>query len=199
MPEPLTAIERDVYHYLLDFLTENTYQPSVREIGRRFHIKSTKTVSEILQSLAAKGYIERDPSRSRGVRLLGYQSAQRVLPVPCYDALGDGERALPERPSRYITVDRRFVPNEHVFFMRASGSVSTHAILAGDWVMIDPAATAPAGAVIAERSGEHAAFRVAQGGESPNAARTAPVLGTVCGVFRPLSERADDAPAATAG
>ena len=61
MPEPLTQIEQRVYHYLLDFLCDNTYQPSVREIGKQFQIKSTKTVSELLQSLADKGYIERDP------------------------------------------------------------------------------------------------------------------------------------------
>ena len=57
MPDQLSTMERRVYHYLLDFLGENTYQPSIREIGKRFRIKSTKTVSDILQSLAEKGYI----------------------------------------------------------------------------------------------------------------------------------------------
>ena len=38
MAEPLTPTERRVYHYLLDFLSENTYQPSIREIGKRFRI-----------------------------------------------------------------------------------------------------------------------------------------------------------------
>ena len=79
MTEPLTPLERRVYHYLIDFLAENTYQPSVREIGKRFRIKSTKTVSDLLGSLAAKGYIERDPSRSRGVRLIGYAGTGGTL------------------------------------------------------------------------------------------------------------------------
>ena len=48
MLEPLTNVERKVYHYLIDFLSENTYQPSVRDIGAKFRIKSTKTVSELL-------------------------------------------------------------------------------------------------------------------------------------------------------
>ena len=72
MTEPLTQIERRVYHYMIDFLAENTYQPSIREIAKKFRIKSTKTVSDLLHALASKGYIERDESRSRGVRLLGY-------------------------------------------------------------------------------------------------------------------------------
>ena len=60
MNDPLSPLERRVYHYLLDFLAQNTYQPSVREIGRRFRIKSTKTVAEVLQALADKGFIERE-------------------------------------------------------------------------------------------------------------------------------------------
>src|SRR5687768_9562115 len=46
MPEPLTNQEQQVYHYLLDFLAENTYQPSIRDIAKQFGIKSTKTVSD---------------------------------------------------------------------------------------------------------------------------------------------------------
>jgi repressor LexA len=71
LPEPLTELERRVLEYMVDYLRGNTYQPSIREIGRRFGIKSTKTVAEHLQALARKGWVERDPSRSRGVRLLG--------------------------------------------------------------------------------------------------------------------------------
>ncbi len=52
MSEPLTPVERKVYQYLIDFLAENTYQPSIREIGKRFRIKSTKTVSDLLHALA---------------------------------------------------------------------------------------------------------------------------------------------------
>ena len=66
MSEPLTQLEKRVYHYMIDFLAENTYQPSIREIARKFRIKSTKTVSDLLHALETKGYIEREESRSRG-------------------------------------------------------------------------------------------------------------------------------------
>ena len=54
MPEVLSKIERRILNYLVDYLKDNTYQPSIREIGKRFGIKSTKTVSEHLQSLATQ-------------------------------------------------------------------------------------------------------------------------------------------------
>ncbi len=71
MPELLTDLEQKILDYMVEYLRNNTYQPSIREIGRRFDIKSTKTVSEYLQAIARKGWIERDPSRSRGIRILG--------------------------------------------------------------------------------------------------------------------------------
>src|SRR5919112_3392268 len=119
MAEHLTKLESSVYHYLLDFTAENTYQPSIRDIGKQFKIKSTKTVSDLLQSLAKKGYIERDPSRSRGVNLLGFGGALRTQPVPYYGKIHAGEPALlPEHRQGFITIDRRFVPSDDVFFLK---------------------------------------------------------------------------------
>ena len=67
----LTDLEQRILDYMVLYLRTHTYQPSIREIGHHFGIKSTKTVSELLQSLAEKGVVERDPSRSRGIRILG--------------------------------------------------------------------------------------------------------------------------------
>ncbi|HEY7861777.1 MAG TPA: transcriptional repressor LexA, partial [Gemmatimonadaceae bacterium] len=161
MPETLSAVEQSVYYYLLDFLTEHTYQPSVREIGRHFHIKSTKTVSELLHSLERKGYVERDPSRSRGVRLIGYEGARRTQPVPFYGRIAAGEpMLLPEHKRGYITVDRRFIPSENVFWLRISGdSMIGRGIFDGDYVMIQPGVDVSEGMIIAARLGEDATVK----------------------------------------
>lgn len=205
MPEPLTNVERKVYHYLIDFLSENTYQPSVRDIGAKFRIKSTKTVSELLQSLADKGYIERNPSRSRGVRLLGYAGPRNTQPIPCYGKIAAGEPALlEENLKNFITVDRRFVPCERVFFLQASGdSMRGRGIFDGDYIMIDPHGQAREGDIVAARLGDDATVktfthhdgRVVLEPANP-ADQSIPVgsderfdlLGVVCGVFRPFQE-----------
>src|SRR5215208_7297082 len=120
MTESLTSLERRVYHYLIDFLAENTYQPSIREIGRRFRIKSTKTVSDILQALARKGFIERDPSRSRGVRLVGYTGVGGTAAVPYYAAVRAGEPAVdPSIRTGHLVIDRRLAHSERSFLVRA--------------------------------------------------------------------------------
>jgi repressor LexA len=207
MAEPLSAIERKVYHYLLDFLAENTYQPSVRDIGKRFRIKSTKTVSDVLQALADKGYIERDPSRSRGVRLIGFSSAGGTQPVPVVRAPppGDGDPRTGEPPERWITVDRRYVPADDAFYIRMTGdSMSGRGILSGDFVLVNPSARANDGDTIAARIGDHPTIRTLthRGAtivlEPANADEREivigpdddfAVLGVVCGVYRPMFER----------
>jgi repressor LexA len=207
MPESLTPLERRIYHYLIDFLTENTYQPSIREIGKKFRVKSTKTVSDLLQSLADKGYIERDPSRSRGVRLLGYSGVARTIPIPYYGKIHAGEPTLlPEYRQGYLTMDRRFVPNEESFFLKVKGdSMIGRGIHDGDFVMVDPTGGRDGkdGAIVAARLGEEATIKTLtyEGGmivlEPANADDRAivvkpdddfAVLGAVCGVFRPMCD-----------
>src|ERR1700741_101962 len=156
MPEPITQLERRVYHYMIDFLAENTYQPSIREIAKKFRIKSTKTVSDLLHSLAHKGYIERDESRSRGVRLLGFASAGATQPVPCYGRIHAGEPALlPEHRTGYITLDRRYLPSDDVFLLKVKGdSMTGRCIADGDFVLVSPSTSAKDGDIIAARLGD---------------------------------------------
>ncbi|MGI9090331.1 MAG: transcriptional repressor LexA [Gemmatimonadaceae bacterium] len=205
MSEQLTKLESSVYQYLLDFTAEHTYQPSIRDIGKQFQIKSTKTVSDLLQSLAKKGVIERDPSRSRGVRLLGFAGAARSMPVPYYGRIHAGEPSLlPEHREGYITMDRRFLPSEQVFFLKVKGeSMIGRAIESGDFVMVDPVVKAEDGAIIAARLGDEATVKTLTH-EGPTVVLKAAnpadrdisvgpqddfsVLGVVCGVFRPFKE-----------
>ena len=210
MPEQLSTIERRVYHYLLDFLGEHTYQPSIREIGKRFRIKSTKTVSDILQSLADKGFIQRDPARSRGVRLLGYSTVGRMQPVPFYGKIAAGEPMLiPENRERHITLDRAFVPNDDCFFLRVSGdSMIGRGIFDRDYVLVNPSARASDGDIIAARIGTEATVKTLQHRGATIVLEPAnpdereliikpgddfAVIGTIAAVFRPFHDRSDDA------
>lgn len=139
MPEPLTTLERDVLDYLMDYVREHTYQPSIREIGARFCIRSTKTVSELLQSLADKGWVERDPSRSRGVRLLGLDLRADVVSVPHVDVhLRD---PVLSDPVDNLTLDRRIAGSAACFMITMVGnSMRDSGIWDGDLLVVEPAA-----------------------------------------------------------
>jgi repressor LexA len=140
MPESLTKIERRILNYLVDYLKENTYQPSIREIGKRFGIKSTKTVSEHLQALADKGHIERDASRSRGVRIVGMNLYPAVVSAPLYGKIAAGTPALMRDNVRdVIELDRKLVGSADAFLLEVKGSSMTGAgIENGDLVVVEP-------------------------------------------------------------
>lgn len=205
MSEPLTTLETSVYQYLLDFTAENTYQPSIRDIGARFKIKSTKTVSDLLQSLTRKGYIERDPARSRGVRLLGFAGAINTQPVPYYGRINPNEPALaPENREGFITVDRRFLPSNDTFMIRARGeSMVGRGINDGDYLLVNPSAKPGERDIVAVKMGNDVVVRtftrkngnvvlqpanISEKDTVVDAGSELKVLGIVCGVFRPFCD-----------
>ena len=141
MPDPLSKMERRILDFLIDYLQRNTYQPSIREIGRRFGIKSTKTVSEHLQALADKGYIEREASRSRGVRIVGLQLQNaRAVTVPFYGKIAAGQPALlRDHVDAEFSLDPKLVGNPESFVLEVRGdSMETLGILDGDLVVVEP-------------------------------------------------------------
>jgi len=162
MPSALNEMERKILDFMVQYLRENTYQPSIREIGERFGIKSTKTVSEHLQALATKGHLERDPSRSRGVRILGVDLHPETVSVPCYDEMPGGRRQLrTDRADTYLSLDRRLAGEKGGFFVRA-GSVDLPAlgVREGDYVLVRPASADELedGAIVVARLEEAPAY-----------------------------------------
>lgn len=140
MPAALNDVERKILDYMVRYLRTRTYQPSIREIGEEFGIKSTKTVSEHLKALAEKGYLERDPSRSRGVRILGVDLNPDTVSVPCYTGLPD-----PQAPRRtdgvesQMSLDRRLAGAKGCYFVRARGAeFAAEGIHDGDLILVEP-------------------------------------------------------------
>ncbi|MBM4184526.1 MAG: repressor LexA [Gemmatimonadetes bacterium] len=156
--EPLTDIERRILDFMVQYLRANTYQPSIRDIGERFGIKSTKTVSEHLQALADKGFLERDPSRSRGVKILGVDLGTEAVSVPCFAEVPDGRT---QRPEMYVSIDRRLGGEDGSFFLRAQpGDLAMLGVAEGDFVLVSPTSldAVESGSIVVARVGSGALF-----------------------------------------
>jgi repressor LexA len=207
----LTEIEEKILGYMVSYLRENTYQPSIREIGERFGIKSTKTVSEHLQALAEKGFLERDPSRSRGVKILGMDLDAPGVPVPCFARLPeDGKGPRADRAESFLTMDRRLAGDKGAFFVQARAEeLAPLGCVEGDYILLQPVDgnDLSDGAIVAAKlEGQATYYRVSRNGQSVQfhslTVRSAPtevedlssvlVLGRVTGMYR----RMDHLPAA---
>jgi repressor LexA len=165
--DPLTEIESKILDFMVQYLRANTYQPSIREIGERFGIKSTKTVSEHLQSLADKGFLERDPSRSRGVKILGVDLSAETVSVPCFDEVPADRSALrSQNAETHLSIDKRLAGKNGVFFVRAgAGDLAVIGVEEGDYVLVEPVDVADLedGSVVVARTGTGSWFHRTSG------------------------------------
>ncbi|MDQ8155217.1 MAG: S24 family peptidase [Gemmatimonadota bacterium] len=194
---PLTSIEQEVYNFLLDHLAEHTFQPSVRDIGRQCKIASTKSVTDLLGSLEAKGYIERAPGRSRGVKLLGHTGPAGVTPVPVLSPVA-GQTALVT--TAHLALDRSLLPSVECFLVAIPGDEARPlGVHAGDYALVHPVARSRDGEAVVVRLGAMAAVRsllrrgqavVLTTGDGTAPTEVGPqddfaVLGVLAGVIRP--------------
>jgi repressor LexA len=170
MPAILTDLERKILDYMVRYLRTHTYQPSIREIGEEFDIKSTKTVSEYLGALAEKGYVERDPSRSRGVKILGIDLAPQTISVPCFVAFPDDRTGFSsDGVEAYYSVDRRLAGAKGSYFFRSrSGEYEGLGVQKGDFLLVEPAgfsAVREGDLVVARRPEGPQLFRYSRNGQ----------------------------------
>jgi repressor LexA len=172
MPTPLSSLERRILDFIVDYLRRNTYQPSIREIARRFGIKSTKTVSEYLQSLADKGWIERDPARSRGVRVIGLDMQLDTVTVPRYEGLGSNSEA----PVSALELDRQLVGGAGAFIVALCADESApDGLREGDLLVVEPV---PANEL---EPGDLAVVQTTRGAQCREWSTDAQLQGTVSG------------------
>jgi len=79
----LTERQLEVLRFIARQIDQAGYPPTIREIGEALDIRSTNGVNDHLKALERKGYLTRDPAKSRA--LIPTSAAREVL--------GEGERA----------------------------------------------------------------------------------------------------------
>lgn len=58
-----------VYQYTSDYIKENGFPPSVREICAKINIKSTATAYSYIEKLQSKGLLDKCPNKKRAIKL----------------------------------------------------------------------------------------------------------------------------------
>ena len=76
-----------IFNYMTDFINENGYPPTVREICAELDIKSTSTVHRYLKELEAEGRISIGENQNRAIKLKS-QTPPGTIPVLGHVAAG---------------------------------------------------------------------------------------------------------------
>lgn len=90
----LSSRQKRILDFIRDFVHENRYPPTIREIGEAVGIPSTSVVSYNLNVLQEKGYLVRNREISRGLRLVegmgGYVPLAEAIEVPLLGRIAAG-------------------------------------------------------------------------------------------------------------
>ena len=68
----MTERKTQIYQYIVDYMQEHMYAPTIREICKAVGLSSTASVAFYMEHLAGKGLIEIGQDAPRKIRLVGY-------------------------------------------------------------------------------------------------------------------------------
>ena len=138
----LTARQQEIWQFLVEYVDDHGYPPTVREIGDAVGLASPSTVHAHLANLDRAGLIRRDPTKPRAIELVGRpkveaaaDSAAPKLPLVGRIAAG-GPLLAEEQVEDRIAVPEMLGRNAD-FLLRVTGDSMVEAgILDGDIVVV---------------------------------------------------------------
>lgn len=150
----ITDRQKEVLTFISTFTEDNSYPPTVREIGDHFGI-SLRAVQDHITALQKKGYLTQTQKRSRSIRVLSdirdKEQSLYVGKIPLLGTVAAGKPLLSEENlDGYITLAEPFVrPGKNYFALRVRGlSMVNAGILDGDLAIVEQASTACDGQII---------------------------------------------------
>ena len=160
----LTARQRNVLDYVIEYQDDHGFPPSMREIGEFFQIRSTNGVSDHLRALERKGWLMRNGQQSRGLSIQkrpddgaavatpvdNRPSPAATMQVPILGRVAAGVPLLAvEQIEKTVTIDPSMVGGGgEVFGLRVEGrSMIGAGILPGDLIFVRRRAVADNGRI----------------------------------------------------
>ena len=138
----LTARQQEIWQFLVTYVDDHGYPPTVREIGDAVGLASPSTVHAHLANLDRAGLIKRDPTKPRAIELVGRprpsaarESGAEQLPLVGQIAAGGPLLAEENVEDRIAVPD--IVGRNADFLLRVKGdSMIETGILDGDLVVV---------------------------------------------------------------
>ena len=139
---------REIHAFIQRHRKEQGSAPTIREIGKRFQIRSTNGVRYYLKMLEDAGYIQRSRKISRGIGPVA--GTRPTSGIPVLGRVAAGEPILAEQSAgETLEVAEMFGQTEELFALRVRGDSMINAgILEGDYVIVRKQETARAGEIV---------------------------------------------------
>lgn len=150
----LTGRQQEIWSFLVEYVDQHGYPPTVREIGEAVGLASPSTVHAHLANLERAGLLRRDPTKPRALELLGREKPVAQLPkLPLLGQIAAGGPLLADQNVE----DQIAVPEtlRGDFVLRVKGeSMIGAGILDGDLVVVRRAQDARNGDIVVALAGD---------------------------------------------
>ncbi|HEY8364688.1 MAG TPA: transcriptional repressor LexA [Haloplasmataceae bacterium] len=200
--QKLTPKQQEILNFIEDFIENNGYPPSVREIGKGVNLSSSSSVYSQLNNLEAKGYIKKNAETSRAI-ILTKEIKKSFLSVPMVGLVTAGNpiEAI-ENVSDYFPIPSSLAStSDTVFALKVSGdSMKNAGILDNDTIIVKKTDVANNGEIVVALTDdneatvkrfykEHNHYRLQPENDAyePIILKSVKIIGKVIGVFRDLS------------
>jgi repressor LexA len=154
MPNAINPRQRQILDFLREHAERYAYPPTVREIGLAVGLSSSSTVQNHLNTLEERGYIRRDPSKSRTVEVvdggMATTSRSNIVSLPLVGRVAAGSPMLAaENIEDHLRVGPEIAGGEDSYALSVHGDSMVDAgIRDGDIVVVRPQRAAPADGTI---------------------------------------------------
>lgn len=199
----LTAIRRQILDFIARTVRERGYPPTVREIGAAVGLSSSSSVHFHLRWLERQGYLQRDGSLTRALRVAegeGEPPRAGYRYVPLVGRVAAGQPIFASQNiEQLIPAPRELFGDGDLFMLQVQGDSMIEAgILDGDLVVVSPQPTANEGDIVVallgdeatvkyfHRRGKQIELRPANAHMEPIVADELQIIGRVRGVIRSL-------------
>ena len=143
-----------ILNYVNEFIQENGYSPSVREIGAAVGLRSTASVSDHLQALQDKGLLQSPGAKGRKRAIV---TSIRPGQIPVVGVVTAG---IPILAVENQEGTMAWEGDPGCFALRVRGDSMINAgILSGDKVVVRPQQSADDGQIVVARIGDEATVK----------------------------------------
>jgi repressor LexA len=155
----LTARQQEIWQFLVEYVDDHGYPPTVREIGDAVGLASPSTVHAHLANLDRAGLIKRDPTKPRAIELVGRARPESAAPatplLPLVGRIAAGGPLLAEEEIEDRVAVPEMLGRNADFLLRVTGDSMVEAgILDGDLVVVRRQDDARDGEIVVALVGE---------------------------------------------
>ncbi|MFC2134019.1 transcriptional repressor LexA [Bacteroidota bacterium] len=169
MKTSLTERQQEILTFIEDYIYENGYPPTYREIGHKFEIASTFGVKRHVDALIKKGYLNSESNSSRTLSLIKNDESKirdlnrgEIVEIPIVGRVAAGYPILAqENIEGTFTIDPGLITKaKDCFGLKVKGDSMVNAgILEGDLVIVSQQKNVHNGDIVVALLGDEATLK----------------------------------------